>query len=225
MDVPNVEMAHRETTAPLNPLGLKGVGEAGCIPTGACFAQAIEDALPHLALEIREIPLSPNRLFELLRDAGPADRAATAALGGRGGGRGGLRRPQPGSFLACPLPQMRGRGDKRRGRRLSRWKGGLRAAAPPARTRIRLASRRRKALGEVGGVAGRPRRRRRTRGVTRPDRPKPAIEFSSPRSASYGGGGSAERVRAPAGAARCRCDDALSTRTFVLPHSPHSGSP
>jgi aerobic carbon-monoxide dehydrogenase large subunit len=74
MDVPRVEMAHRETTAPLNPLGLKGVGEAGCIPTGAAFAQAIEDALPHLALEIREIPLSPNRLFELLRDAEPADR-------------------------------------------------------------------------------------------------------------------------------------------------------
>jgi aerobic carbon-monoxide dehydrogenase large subunit len=76
MDVPRVEMAHRETAAPLNPLGIKGVGEAGCIPTGACFAQAVEDALPHLALEIREIPLSPNRLWELLRDAGPADASA-----------------------------------------------------------------------------------------------------------------------------------------------------
>jgi carbon-monoxide dehydrogenase large subunit len=74
MDVPRVEMAHRETAAPLNPLGLKGVGEAGCIPTGAAFAQAIEDALPHLALEIREIPLSPSRLWELLRDAHPAER-------------------------------------------------------------------------------------------------------------------------------------------------------
>ncbi|HEX8455560.1 MAG TPA: xanthine dehydrogenase family protein molybdopterin-binding subunit [Longimicrobium sp.] len=72
LDVPRVEMAHRETSAPLNPLGLKGVGEAGCIPTGAVFAQAIEDALPHLALEIREIPLSPSRLFELLREARPA---------------------------------------------------------------------------------------------------------------------------------------------------------
>jgi aerobic carbon-monoxide dehydrogenase large subunit len=86
MDVPRVEMAHRETAAPLNPLGLKGVGEAGCIPTGAAFAQAVEDALPHLALEIREIPLSPNRLFELLRDAkgreqvtGDRGQPATAA--------------------------------------------------------------------------------------------------------------------------------------------------
>ncbi|HLL82490.1 MAG TPA: xanthine dehydrogenase family protein molybdopterin-binding subunit [Longimicrobium sp.] len=78
LDVPRVEMAHRETTAPLNPLGLKGVGEAGCIPTGAVFAQAIEDALPHLALEIREIPLSPSRLFELLQAAEPVRVSDTA---------------------------------------------------------------------------------------------------------------------------------------------------
>jgi carbon-monoxide dehydrogenase large subunit len=69
LDVPEVRMAHRETPAPMNPLGLKGVGEAGCIPTGAAFAQALEDALPEYALEIREIPLSPNRLFELLEEA------------------------------------------------------------------------------------------------------------------------------------------------------------
>ncbi|HEU0013506.1 MAG TPA: xanthine dehydrogenase family protein molybdopterin-binding subunit [Longimicrobium sp.] len=74
LDVPRVEMAHRETPAPENPLGLKGVGEAGCIPTGAAFAQAIEDALPEYGLDITEIPLSPNRLFELLESA----RAASA---------------------------------------------------------------------------------------------------------------------------------------------------
>jgi CO/xanthine dehydrogenase Mo-binding subunit len=67
-DVPDVEMAHRETPSPGNPDGLKGVGEAGCIATGAVFAQAVEDALGG-AVEILEIPLSPNRLFELMRDA------------------------------------------------------------------------------------------------------------------------------------------------------------
>jgi CO/xanthine dehydrogenase Mo-binding subunit len=65
-DVPDVEMAHRETPAPGNPDGLKGVGEAGCIATGALFAQALEDALGG-GVEIREIPLGPNRLFELLQ--------------------------------------------------------------------------------------------------------------------------------------------------------------
>ncbi|CAN5724371.1 xanthine dehydrogenase family protein molybdopterin-binding subunit [soil metagenome] len=70
MEVPRVEMAHFETVAPMNPLGLKGVGEAGCIPTGAAFAQALEDALPGRGLEILEIPLSPSRLFELLEQGG-----------------------------------------------------------------------------------------------------------------------------------------------------------
>jgi CO/xanthine dehydrogenase Mo-binding subunit len=68
-DVPDVEMAHRETPSPGNPAGLKGIGEAGCIATGALFAQAVEDALGG-AVEIREIPLSPNRLWELMQGAG-----------------------------------------------------------------------------------------------------------------------------------------------------------
>jgi len=65
-DVPPIETAHRETPSPFNPIGLKGVGEAGCIPTGAAFAQAVEDALD---IEILEIPLSPNRLFTLIQQA------------------------------------------------------------------------------------------------------------------------------------------------------------
>lgn len=70
MDVPAIETAHRETPSPFNALGLKGVGEAGCIPTGAVFAQAVEDALgPESGVEITEIPMSPNRLFELMDKA------------------------------------------------------------------------------------------------------------------------------------------------------------
>ena len=65
-DVPNIETTHRETRSPLNPVGAKGVGEAGAIPTGPLFAQAVEDALAGSGLEICEIPLSPNRLFELM---------------------------------------------------------------------------------------------------------------------------------------------------------------
>ncbi len=69
MDVPRVRIDHFETPATDTPLGVKGAGEAGCIPTAAAFAQAVEDALGIDGLEIREIPLSPNRLFELVRDA------------------------------------------------------------------------------------------------------------------------------------------------------------
>ena len=74
-DVPAVETDHVVTPSPLNPLGVKGAGEAGTIPVGAAFAQAVEDALRGSGLpgaerlEILEIPLSPNRLFELAREA------------------------------------------------------------------------------------------------------------------------------------------------------------
>jgi carbon-monoxide dehydrogenase large subunit len=86
-DVPDVEMAHRETPSPDNPAGLKGVGEAGCIATGALFAQAVEDALAG-AIEICEIPLSPNRLFELM------EQGSEVRKGPRGSGevRGGPKR-------------------------------------------------------------------------------------------------------------------------------------
>jgi CO/xanthine dehydrogenase Mo-binding subunit len=69
MDVPPIDTDHLETPSPFNPIGLKGVGEAGCIPTGALFAQAVDDALSDLGLEIRDIPLSPDALFNLIEEA------------------------------------------------------------------------------------------------------------------------------------------------------------
>ena len=74
LDVPTVELAHIETPSPLNPLGVKGVGEAGAIPTGAAFAQAVEDALWGTGVEITEIPLSPSRLHQLIAQARGGDR-------------------------------------------------------------------------------------------------------------------------------------------------------
>ncbi|MCH9649635.1 MAG: xanthine dehydrogenase family protein molybdopterin-binding subunit [Deltaproteobacteria bacterium] len=69
LDVPRIESGHTVTPSPLNPLGVKGAGEAGAIPVGALFAQAVEDALGPDSFEILEIPLSPSRLWELNRAA------------------------------------------------------------------------------------------------------------------------------------------------------------
>jgi carbon-monoxide dehydrogenase large subunit len=69
LEVPRVEVGHEETVSPLNALGTKGAGEAGAIPVGALFAQAVEDALAVPGLEIREIPLKPSRLWELVQEA------------------------------------------------------------------------------------------------------------------------------------------------------------
>jgi CO/xanthine dehydrogenase Mo-binding subunit len=70
LEVPRVIMGHYETPSPLNPMGVKGAGEAGAIPVGPLFAQAVEDALSDTGVEILEIPLSPNRLWELLERSG-----------------------------------------------------------------------------------------------------------------------------------------------------------
>lgn len=68
-DLPRIEIGHLVTPSPLNPLGIKGVGEAGAIPTPSCFVQAVENALAQYNLTILEAPLSPNRLYELVKEA------------------------------------------------------------------------------------------------------------------------------------------------------------
>ena len=59
-----IEIDHLETPSPLNPLGIKGAGEAGVIPSAAVFASAIEDAE---GFPITSMPISPSELFELRR--------------------------------------------------------------------------------------------------------------------------------------------------------------
>ncbi len=68
-EVPGLEIAHVETPSPLNPLGVKGAGEAGVIPVAALVAQAVEDALEPFGVRITEAPLSPNRLRQLIAEA------------------------------------------------------------------------------------------------------------------------------------------------------------
>jgi carbon-monoxide dehydrogenase large subunit len=68
-EIPRIELGHSETPSPLNPLGIKGAGEAGAIPVSPLFAQALENALDLENLEILEIPLSPTRLWELVQMA------------------------------------------------------------------------------------------------------------------------------------------------------------
>lgn len=66
-EVPHVETDHLETPSPLNPLGIKGAGEAGTIPVSAVIASAIEDAE---GFPIRSMPISPSELWHLRREHG-----------------------------------------------------------------------------------------------------------------------------------------------------------
>jgi aerobic carbon-monoxide dehydrogenase large subunit len=61
-EIPHVDIDHLETPSPLNPLGIKGAGEAGVIPGMALFASAIEDAE---GFPVTRMPISPSELFHL----------------------------------------------------------------------------------------------------------------------------------------------------------------
>jgi CO/xanthine dehydrogenase Mo-binding subunit len=74
-EVPDVVIDHQETPSPLNPLGLKGAGEAGVIPGTAAIASAIEDAIGR---RITHMPLSPTELYDLVRSE-TAELTAAAA--------------------------------------------------------------------------------------------------------------------------------------------------
>ena len=66
-EVPHLHVEHVETLSPMNPLGVKGVGEAGCIAVAPAIIGAVSDAI---GIEITEAPLSPARLAEIVQSAG-----------------------------------------------------------------------------------------------------------------------------------------------------------
>jgi carbon-monoxide dehydrogenase large subunit len=69
-EMPKIELGHQESPTPLNPLGVKGVGESGVLPIPAAIASAIEDALSPFGVHIRQFPLRPNDLAAMLTAAG-----------------------------------------------------------------------------------------------------------------------------------------------------------
>ena len=68
--LPSIDVAREDSPSPINDLGIKGVGESGVISPGAVIANAIEDALAEFDVHIDRLPVTPARLFELLRRAG-----------------------------------------------------------------------------------------------------------------------------------------------------------
>ena len=55
-EVPRIEVTCAEFPSPLNPLGVKGVGESGCVPAAAAIVSAIESALAPFGVRIGEYP-------------------------------------------------------------------------------------------------------------------------------------------------------------------------
>jgi carbon-monoxide dehydrogenase large subunit len=80
-EVPRIEVKLAEFPSPLNPLGVKGVGESGCVPAAGAIISAVENALAPFGVRIGEYPMTPARLFGLLQPrlkTAPARAAANA---------------------------------------------------------------------------------------------------------------------------------------------------
>jgi carbon-monoxide dehydrogenase large subunit len=69
MEVPKIKTVHLESPSPLNPLGVKGLGEGGAIAPPAAIANALADALRPLHVRVNVIPLTPDRVLELLDES------------------------------------------------------------------------------------------------------------------------------------------------------------
>ena len=68
-DMPPVDLIHVESPSPLNPLGVKGVGECGVVPAPAAIISAIEDALTPFGVHITRTPLFPPEIVALINES------------------------------------------------------------------------------------------------------------------------------------------------------------
>ncbi len=68
-EVPKIDVHYLECPSPLNPLGVKGVGESGCVPAAGAIIAAVEDALSPFGVTVAEYPVTPPKLFALIAAA------------------------------------------------------------------------------------------------------------------------------------------------------------
>jgi carbon-monoxide dehydrogenase large subunit len=75
-DMPSIELDHTVTPSPHNPLGVKGIGEAGTIASTAAVANAVIDALKPFGVKHVDIPLTPEKVWRAIEAGrGQAARA------------------------------------------------------------------------------------------------------------------------------------------------------
>jgi carbon-monoxide dehydrogenase large subunit len=69
VEAPRFETIYRQTASPINPLGVKGVGEAGTIPAAAAIISAVENALAPFGVRLSRTPITPQHLLEQIGKA------------------------------------------------------------------------------------------------------------------------------------------------------------
>ena len=67
LETPNIEIEHHPVPDPFTTLGQKAAGEGAAIPSPAAIASAVEDALSPFGVKVRDLPLSPERVWRLIK--------------------------------------------------------------------------------------------------------------------------------------------------------------
>lgn len=73
--VPHYEVDHTVTPSPVNPMGIKGIGEAGTISSASAVVNAVVDALKPFGINHIDMPLKPKSILEAIAKASPAQAA------------------------------------------------------------------------------------------------------------------------------------------------------
>jgi carbon-monoxide dehydrogenase large subunit len=68
-DLPGFELLTRQTPTPNNPLGVKGIGEAGTIGSVPAVQNVVVDAVSHLGVRHIDLPLTPERVWRAIQEA------------------------------------------------------------------------------------------------------------------------------------------------------------
>jgi carbon-monoxide dehydrogenase large subunit len=68
-NVPSFKIGTIQVPSPLNPLGVKGCGEAGAIAAPAAVMNAVHDALRTVGVDKIEMPATPHRVWSAIRKA------------------------------------------------------------------------------------------------------------------------------------------------------------
>ena len=62
-EIPEIRVLHMETPSPYTSFGAKGIGEGGAVGSPAAIISAVNDALQGMGVELRDLPLSPQRIL------------------------------------------------------------------------------------------------------------------------------------------------------------------
>ena len=74
-EMPDIEIIHHESPSPLNPLGVKGVGECGVVPAPSAIISAVENALKPFQIHLTRAPLMPSDIIQAIAKANNQDAA------------------------------------------------------------------------------------------------------------------------------------------------------